>query len=44
MFGVSRHLYFAQKEGLRKEGRFPQKKDFHTKRTFNQPATSNKKL
>ena len=34
VFWMSRNRYFAQKEGLRKEGCFSRNEDFHTKGTF----------
>ena len=37
-------MYFVQKEGVRKEGRFWQKEDFHTKGTFDYITTGTKQL
>ena len=37
-------MCFAQKESVRKVGRFSQKEDFHTKRTFDQITTGTKLL
>ena len=37
-------MYFAQKESIRKEGRFWQKEDFHTKGTSDHITTGTKQL
>ena len=34
VFWMSRNIYFAQKEALRKEGCFSRNEDFHRKGTF----------
>ena len=37
-------MYFMQKEGVEKEGRFGRKEDFHTKGTLNHITTGTEQL
>ena len=37
-------MYFMQKEGVEKEGRFGRKEDFHMKGTLNQITTGTEQL